>query len=379
MKSKKIIALALTAAIAISAASMTAFAKEVKYNTETDVKNPEELVATVSLTKDDDIVKSETTKTYKTTTGATLDSPITQEEYDSLGADTQAKYEEDTTETKYYVLFKDLGLKKFERTITKQQFGWVKGETNDWQTDKDPAKKDSVYKDDDKVYLEVDSGDAFKDLTFATVGRTDTDNDTIKKNQEAIDAAASDAKKAADRDAQLAKLDEENGATNNVNTGKGVETKKAEVSDPVAAGDVSEMWTDGHALKVAGLDASLSNLAWVYDVSKPAGLINGKTARAQLKLPSGYTTSGYKVAVYHIKGWCSAEKVKGVNVGTNDVAFWANDFSPYVLVLTPKDAVAGTSTGNPSTGDFSAVPVAMLAAAALGATGFVAYKKRKAE
>jgi LPXTG-motif cell wall-anchored protein len=184
----------------------------------------------------------------------------------------------------------------------------------------------------------------------------------------------------------LEEADKANGATDNTKKDDGgVETKQASVigdtknPNGLTPEDASDPFTDverQHLLKICGYDNENGIIAYVYDVSAPKGLLNGKSARATLPVK---TTSGMKATLYHIVDAYSAKKVTGLNVGSKDVSFWANSFSPYVLVLTPSDSVAGTSTGNPGTGDFSAVPVALLAAAALGATGFVAYKKRKAE
>lgn len=413
MKSKKIIALALTAAMAISMASMSVSAKTVKYNSDTDALVPANVQATVTIPTSETIEKKIIVN-YKAkndiplgtspvaTTPISKDNLITVDAYNKLGADI-AKNFEPVEETHHIVKFGDIGLRKYANTPTTTFYGWASDKTANtaydavtstsivntkaWGDGKDLKNSDKAYKNDDEIDLDekaTKSGDNYT-IYFYTLGWTAKSDDDIKNNMKNIEDADSAAAKKAKRSAALAEKDAENSATNNVNTGKGVETKAATVGKPTAAWDTSAKNVDvfeaaGHDLKVAGVgDLNKSSLAWVYDVQAPDGLISGKNARVTLDLPTGYTTSGYSVKVWHVQGWCKAERVKNLDIADGDVTFWTNDFSPFVLVLNPRDSIAGTSTGNPSTGDFSAVPVAMLAAAALGATGFVAYKKRKAE
>ena len=112
-------------------------------------------------------------------------------------------------------------------------------------------------------------------------------------------------------------------------------------------------------------------------------LYAGKNQRVTFELDGvdgGADLAKFGVSVYHIVDWCKAVKVKNVYTSGNKVYIWVDSFSPYVVTLGDGTASTGAAdASNPSTGDFSAVPVALLAAAALGATGFVAYKKRKAE
>ncbi len=335
MKSKKIVALALTAALTVSAASMTAFAG-VEYDDGGKAASLENLTATVNLT---------------------------QEEFDELKGDDDK------------VSFDELGLKDYSdlNTGTKTFLGW-NTEANGGST----SEGKSLPKGTDDA---VDQ--ASKEVKFKAVYSETTDDDEIAENLKKIEERKAKQDAAKSREDHLNEEDKNHNATDNINTRKGVETQPANVvrksdTEPVdPAGDTSEY----HDLKAAGVNVEANELAWVYEVTAPTGFMSStKNARVQLQLPDGYTTSNYKVTVYHVKGWCTKQKVTGLDVGTYDVAFWANDFSPYVLILTPKGATStGTSTNNPGTGDFSAVPVALLAAAALGATGFVAYKKRKAE
>ncbi|MBQ4396608.1 MAG: LPXTG cell wall anchor domain-containing protein [Clostridia bacterium] len=140
-----------------------------------------------------------------------------------------------------------------------------------------------------------------------------------------------------------------------------------------------------HAVKVAGVSDADGEKTWVFDVkmANKNKLYAGKTQRVCLELDGvdgGADLAKFGVTVYHIKDWCKAVKVKNVYTSGNKVYIWVDDFSPYAVSLGDGAASTGAAdASNPSTGDFSAVPVALLAAAALGATGFVAYKKRKAE
>lgn len=423
MKSKKIIALALTAAMAISMAGMSVSAKTVKYNTDQDALVPANVEAKVTVLESE-ATKVNTIVRYKAKSDIKLDvtgsnaastpivagQEITAEAYEKLGPNAAANFEP-VKEDHYFVKFGDLGLRTYANTPTMTFYGWKLAaedaaydkvtstsivNTKNWGDGKDLKNSGDAIADSKMIDLTAgvgktvvkgtdSDGNTTYTLCFYALGWTATSDDDIKNNMKNIEDADSAAAKKAKRSAALAEKDAENSATNNVNTGKGVETKAATVGKPTAAWDTSAKNVDvfeaaGHDLKVAGVgDLNKSSLAWVYDVQAPDGLISGKNARVTLDLPTGYTTSGYSVKVWHVQGWCKAERVKNLDIADGDVTFWTNDFSPFVLVLNPRDSIAGTSTGNPSTGDFSAVPVAMLAAAALGATGFVAYKKRKAE
>ena len=354
MKSKKIVALALTAALTVSAASMTAFAGEFK------------------VTKGDNSYTVTFTKEELTPEGSESDGnvkgiDITVEMIKGADGYEEPEHPDNPTTIKFN--------------------GWKVGDVfvsdvSDVNGDKDLSLED-LEKGETVVGTDSSGDDALEEvvlkLTPQWTNRTDKEvNEYLEQKKKEEDAA----KYAADREAHLKEEDKNHNATDNVNTGSGVETKPANVdrkTDPIdpSATDTSEY----HDLQAAGVNVGANELAWVYEVTAPEKFMSStKNARVQLTLPEGYTTSNYKVTVYHVKGWCSKQKVTGLDVGTYDVAFWANDFSPYVLILTPKGATStGTSTNNPGTGDFSAVPVALLAAAALGATGFVAYKKRKAE
>ncbi len=351
MKSKKIVALALTAALTVSAASMTAFAS-VEYTDGGSAASLDKVTA--KITKD----SLEATKALD----ENGDGNITLAEFGGL---------KDYTDL---------------NTGTKTFIGWTAEESG--EEPETLLSGESVLfkiKDDKSVFF----GPAIKgaqeesdppSCTLHAAYTTTTDDEQIAKNLKAIEERKAKQDAAKSREDHLNEEDKNHNATDNVNTGSGVETKPANVerkTDPVdPAGDTSA----NHDLQAAGVNVGANELAWVYEVTAPDKFMSStKNARVTLNLPDGYTTSNYKVTVYHVKGWCSKQKVTGLDIGTYDVTFWANDFSPYVLILTPKGATSGSSTDNPGTGDFSAVPVALLAAAALGATGFVAYKKRKAE
>jgi LPXTG-motif cell wall-anchored protein len=410
---KKTLALALVAAMTISMASMTAFAKEVTYSNEkTDVKVPEQVVATVTVTGDD-VKEEKVPKTYKVKVGQTVkdtgltnaDSEgnvtegktISADEYAKL-ADQQSKCEVSDWETKYYTTFGDLKLKKYDSTATKTFFGWAEddgtgavdgvtwsGITTDAK--KDPDKKGSVLKDSDKIYWVKGTDGKFTSQEFVTVGRTDTDDETIAKNLKAIEDAKNGgdaAQKEKDRLAELDKkynADGKNGYDKSTKEDKELQGKYTQKKKGDTGVGMDDFYT--HAANVAGAPVDETK-TWVYDVTLPDGtaLYSGKTARTTIELDGvkdSADLSKFGVKVYHIEGWCKATKVKNVDVKGNKVTFWSDSFSPYVITLGDGVASTGADASNPSTGDFSAVPVALLAAAALGATGFVAYKKRKAE
>lgn len=127
-------------------------------------------------------------------------------------------------------------------------------------------------------------------------------------------------------------------------------------------------------------------IALVYDVhwstaDRVIGLVNGKSAQVTLRF-SGYDTSKYQPYVYHIVekdgGGMKRVQIENLDVGKNDVTFYAKDFSPYVLVLVPKDRIStGSEYDNPPTGDASAIPVALLASASLSATGAVLLRRKR--
>jgi len=403
---KKTLALALVAAMTISMASMTAFAKEVTYsNEDTTVEVPEQVVATVTLKKKDftenkDQIVGYTAKEDigpKFVTGAT----VSLEDYKKLG-ENQSKCEPKKGTT-YTIKFSDLGLKKYDNTATKTFFGWAEGaddavDGDYWKKGDDPAKKGDVVKDD-KVYT-LEEGDFKTDGTlessgltklgggkFCTVGRTDTDDETIAKNLKAIEDAKNGgdaAQKEKDRMAELDKqynADGKNGYDKTTKEDKELQGKADQKKKGATGVGMDDFYT--HAANVAGAPVDETK-TWVYDVTLPAGtaLYSGKTARTTIALDGvkdSADLSKFGVKVYHIEGWCKATKVKNVDVKGNKVTFWSDSFSPYVITLGDGVASTGADASNPSTGDFSAVPVALLAAAALGATGFVAYKKRKAE
>ncbi len=325
MKSKKIVALALTAAMAISMASMTAFAA--------DVAPGDDQTYVVTATK-----------------------------ADSAGVKFSA--------------IKDQ-LKPLDNTMTKEFVGWAltKGATTAL-TDKSDVIKASTAAGTSVVLYPV-----WKPLS----------DEQIDANYKAQAEAESKADKSETREDYLKKADAEHNADgkNGYNGQGDVRVETTAVSKQKAQDVIDDFAY--HACKVANVDHN-SSMVWVFDVNKINGdLYPGNNARVTLDLTKAnvkgesvnYDLNKFSVKVYHIKDWCKSYSVKGLDISndTKDVTFWTNDFSPYVVVLSPKEATTseGKSTNNPGTGDFSAVPVALLAAAALGATGFVAYRKRKAE
>ncbi|MBQ5544753.1 MAG: LPXTG cell wall anchor domain-containing protein [Clostridia bacterium] len=391
---KKTLALALVAAMTISMASMTAFAKDISYSDETTGVWPEKSVATVSLTKKDlkenkdQIIGYKAKEAIDSQFAAGAD--VSLDEYAKLG-ENQSKCEA-VKGTTYTIKFGDLGLKKFDNTATKTFFGWAEGsDTSDdgdfWKQGDDPAKKDAVVKDDKLYTYSETEADTGVTLTFSTVGRTDTDDETIAKNLKAIEDAKNGgdaAQKEKDRMAELDKqynADGKNGYDKSTKEDKELQGKYTQKKKGDTGVGMDDFYT--HAANVAGAPVDETK-TWVYDVVLPdnTALYSGKTARTTIELDGvkdSADLSKFGVKVYHIEGWCKATKVKNVDVKGNKVTFWSDSFSPYVITLGDGTASTGADASNPSTGDFSAVPVALLAAAALGATGFVAYKKRKAE
>ena len=391
---KKTLALALVAAMTISMASMTAFAKDISYSDETTGVWPEKSVATVSLTKKDlkenkdQIIGYKAKEAIDSQFAAGAD--VSLDEYAKLG-ENQSKCEA-VKGTTYTIKFGDLGLKKFDNTATKTFFGWAEGsDTSDdgdfWKQGDDPAKKDAVVKDDKLYTYSETEADTGVTLTFSTVGRTDTDDETIAKNLKAIEDAKNGgdaAQKEKDRMAELDKqynADGKNGYDKSTKEDKELQGKYTQKKKGDTGVGMDDFYT--HAANVAGAPVDETK-TWVYDVVLPdnTALYSGKTARTTIELDGvkdSADLSKFGVKVYHIEGWCKATKVKNVDVKGNKVTFWSDSFSPYVITLGDGVASTGADASNPSTGDFSAVPVALLAAAALGATGFVAYKKRKAE
>ena len=395
---KKTLALALVAAMTISMASMTAFAKDVAYSDENADTWPEKTVATVSLTKDD-MTKTKTITSYKakeaistTAVSKAEGDAVTLEEYAKL-AENQSKCEPVESDA-WTIKFSDLKLKTFENTMTKTFYGWAVGDDANpdgdyWKKDKDPKNKDKVVSDDKDftfVAADFDANDELNTpLKFCTVGRTDTTEEGIAKNLKAIEDAKNGgdaAQKEKDRLAELDKKYNADGKNAYDKEKKDVEGEVTFTEKKKAADSMDDFYY--HAAKVAGVSTD-ADKTWVYDITMKDGqkLYEGKNQRVTVELNGvnkDADLSKFGVKVYHVEGWCKATQIKNVDVKGNKVTFWTNSFSPYVITIG--DGVASTGAAdasNPSTGDFSAVPVALLAAAALGATGFVAYKKRKAE
>jgi LPXTG-motif cell wall-anchored protein len=417
---KKTLALALVAAMTISMASMTAFAKNL-YSPEDDKKIPEEVTAQVVLTekefKDKGGVVGEGTKSYKLAAHKKIELSKSQDNTGDAPVDLDPEILaildgtklreliadgtiiEETIDGAATIKFEKLGLKTFENTATKTFFGWKDGTyqtpgTCEWKTDHDP--KSTVYKDSDTITMtkktETIDGDVYVYYTkdFATVGRIDTTDEAIAKNLENIENAKKDKEKAEANKKDLEKWDEEHNATNNVlkrdNDKDVLDTAEARVTKMGTKWDnkKAEYWGNDdycrHAAQVIGLGDDAGDIYDIYSVEAPKGFLKGKSARITLEPITIKNPGDFNVTVYHVEGWCKAKKVKDFKIIDNKIVLWGDSFSPYVVVYEAKDAAsAGSDASNPSTGDFSAVPVALLAAAALGATGFVAYKKRKAE
>lgn len=131
-----------------------------------------------------------------------------------------------------------------------------------------------------------------------------------------------------------------------------------------------------NAIKKA-VGAEDDELVFVYDVTFDSNynLIDGKQVMVRLYLPDKYVTTGYIPTVFHapLTGVTKIDNEK-LDVGTKDVMFFARDFSPYVLILSPGKV---EKYENPPTGDAGAVPIALLAAASLSATGAVLLRRKR--
>jgi len=426
---KKTLALALVAAMTISMASMTAFAKTT-YNTQTNVKEPDELVATVTLTPKE-LAKMNYYQGVKFTVvdktavnaipalGASYNAGDALAENDvktHLGETLSGLIDSgaikvEADDSSVTVKFGDLNIKSLTDTPTQVCYGWTDEGTDNqtdankskaqpyWGTDDtEPTHKDKVYGNSNEVTLKKD-GDNYVGY-FASVGKKLTTDDAIKEHVEEMEKNKKDAEKAADtakkNKDKLQELDEKYGANIKDDNTNGYDEQSGKAID-ITADKVTRKYFEGegktgmddfftHAAKIAGAPAGKDDdgkKTWVYDVTKTAGKLGeGNTVRVEfnLGLADDADLSKFTWKVYHIEGWCKATKVKNVEIVGNKLYAWVDSCSPFVVT---RGDVNGASTGadasNPSTGDFSAVPVALLAAAALGATGFVAYKKRKAE
>lgn len=154
-------------------------------------------------------------------------------------------------------------------------------------------------------------------------------------------------------------------------------------------GDSSE-WVSAAKYKGVLTAAKITDpekeIFFVYDVHFATnegiiGLISGKKAQVRLKIPSSYDLGNYDPYVYHIVyggNGMKRVKVQNLDVGKNDVTFYANDFSPYVLLLLPKGRMStGSEYDNPPTADASAIPVMLLAAASLSAAGSLLMRRKR--
>ena len=346
---KKTLALALVAAMAISMASMTAFAK-VEYSDEgkTDVST---ITANVTLT-DEEMAKAFPGK-YVYADGKLYKYDANKE--DKKGDEVEASATDTVAADKVGVT------KTYDDTPTMGFEGWE---------DVNMTRAAGTW-----------TGTAHtKTKTYST-------DEEIEEHLKEMEKAKKDADTAKDNNDKLQKLDEKYGANTKDDNTNGYDGKTGKAVKITAdAGErikkVSDDMSDfaNHAIKVAGVTDD-ENKTWVFDVKKTDGVFGeGNTARVEFDL--GFTDadlSKFTWKVYHIEGWCKAEKVKNVEIVGNKLYVWTDKFSPFVVTRGDVNASAGADASNPSTGDFSAVPVALLAAAALGATGFVAYKKRKAE
>jgi len=177
-----------------------------------------------------------------------------------------------------------------------------------------------------------------------------------------------------------------------VYTQKDLDRNTAYVSQPLAEA------VSADALKKCNAEMGHSR---VFEVKPQVGkdivdLRKGATQEVKIPVNSLYPGKGEdgvnkliregKLKVYHIGSDGKSRQVTGIK-STGDgkaVTFKSGFYSEFVLTKDPNARAQageedGASGGNPATGEASTLPVAMLALAALSATGVVAYKKRKAE
>lgn len=267
----------------------------------------------------------------------------------------------------YRVSFATTGIKadKYKSGGVYTFYGWKQGEDGS-------ANKDDAIDPDGKfnVILKADMANV-----FYTVVKKATDDEEIANNLKAI-AEKEAASKAADKrtnhcwgrawrhSAGNSFKNVTNGVVDNIY----LKGKLQKGSGSYSKEKISSI------IKAVGADEE-KEIVWVYDVSVPDTheLIDRKNAMVRLYVDTGYTTNGYIPTVFHVTEQ-GVTKVNDLDVGTYDVMFFARDFSPYVLILSPGKV---DKYENPPTGDFDAVPMALFAAASLSATGAMLMRRKR--
>lgn len=365
---KKTLALALTAAMAISAVSTTAFAAS---QTVQDKPKLEQQTLTIKVVDDD--------KGKPVTTAVAIDKDLPNTSlYKFVGWSEKSKSpaDYDTATSDSAALQADPTIrKKGDKTLTLKDLNTVGGEATNAP---DTAAGATVAEANVDCYK----------VLYPVFRRWANQEEYDQYVKDSADSADKDAKAKAFED-KLAAADETHNATVNDNTGEEIKTNKVEATDArkwkkdvTPENVVPEFYHDGKVAELGDNDVAFYYQGKGFKDDKDGKLVSGKNTRVEMTLPDKYTTDGMNVTVYKIDGWCNSTKIKKANmmVNGNKIAIWDNTTTGrYIAVLSPRGASAGTDSSNPSTGDFSALPIAMLAVAALGATGFVAYKKRMAE
>lgn len=401
MKSKRLLSLALAVALSLSAlgvyatgsgdAGVTVSAKSISYNTETDVKFPD-LVATVNfeatdiekLWKDSHKIQMRYQKKDTDEYMWLYESDIPGNKKNLANPDTPVG-DPDHGGYNCRMLLSNFGLddKKLDRSAYKT-YGWMSGTSEDdvkeqgkVSSDKEGERK--ALTSNSWVYFDVSSMPSGVTVYFSPVFKELTD-------EEIVDAMAAKAEAEAVSKVKSSWTDHayraayRNSAGNNVRnkSSGGIATMFAEAK--IQTGEID---TDKNLVynkeQIASIKKAVGaeddEIVFVYNVRVPKDyeLITGKKMGVRLQLPSGYTTKGYIPTVFHapITG---VQKVENFETGAYEVMFFARDFSPYVLILSPGKV---DKYENPPTGDASAVPVALLAAASLSATGTVLLRRKR--
>lgn len=260
-------------------------------------------------------------------------------------------------------------------------------------SDKDKILKERNF---DVEVKPIDGGSRYQ-ATFGTVVKIAANEEEMAANYQAEQEAA--AKKKAEQDANNAKVGHQNNkrassnATNNAVNANGVFAKNNGEGDakPVYITSSKNLKGEGrYTASDAQYLFNMVNLAkdeigLLYDIDMPSGwtLLPGKNALVTLNMDGdhNYNLNKYRVFIYHLKNG-KVYSVSGVSKRQSYLLFAANDFSPYVVVLAPADrkrrdvAISGAGT-NPPTADASALPVMLLAAASLSASGSVIMRRKR--
>lgn len=427
MKSKKFVAVALSAAIAFSAAYVSRAAIAPNTLSVSAAK------ASVKTTVPYDERKTETLYVYNSNTkGKELDNAFWDwknggDKYGLSKADGEPGY-------LTFKALKDLvNLPDYpDQSISKFK-GWGYGSNEGTALeDKDPVRKENgsyvyfrEYLNDDGTKKKDSESKIMLENLYAIYERFATDEEA-EANAAAIAAAEEEKKEEDERTASLDRRLWRNYAGNNVKTwwndpkkdadGNTVKDENGNVVYERKEGyktawprailvtgtngkftterynknkDPKEDWMtelmyEG-ALKSAKVVKPEATAYFVYDVHWNAednviGLLDGKYAQVKLSV-TDYDLGAYQPYLYRIVYTSSGYKrqqVEGLDVGKKDITFYTNQLCPHVLVLVPKERLStGSEYDNPPTGDASALPVALFAAASLSGAGALVMRRKR--